>query len=189
MCWHAMRWNLCEYMHPRDHLQIEPPVIPTRVCTDDGVYRQQCLPTRLFTNEDYKCVITQPMNNILTRVNPLLTFVLRITTIACLWFVLGQTSPDYRVWNRLGENPSDIPTIIVLWFRHVSNSRVWSTLCRTGTGIGNPPTSQRWVNERLSDDCASCCMLGHCKCTRRCQDTAPSFVIAFSAWLTKLASL
>ena len=56
---------------------------------------------------------------------PTLTFVQWSTTIACLWFILCQTSPGYRVWNFLGENPSDIPMIIILQFRHVSNSRVW----------------------------------------------------------------
>ena len=114
MCWHATRQNLCEYMRPCDRLQIEPSHVPTRVftnksVTDEGVYRQGCLPTKITS--------VSPLNwwtNIQTRINPLLTFVPQFTTIACLWFVLSQTSPDYGVWNCLGENPSDIPMIIVL---------------------------------------------------------------------------
>ena len=69
---------------------------------------------------------------------------------------------------------------------------LWSTLCRTGTGIVNLPMNRTWDDERPSDDWSSWCMLGHYNYTRHYRTswgTTPSFVISFSAWLTKLASL
>ena len=47
------------------------------------------------------------------------------TTIACLWLGIHQTSPDYGVWNCLGESASDISTVLILQFRHTSGCWVW----------------------------------------------------------------
>ena len=83
------------------------------------MYWQGGLPTKVI------CVNAQSTNRCVDEGQPTLTFAQWSTTIACLWFVLCQTNPGYRVWNCLEQNPSDVPMIIVLQFWHVSNSRVW----------------------------------------------------------------
>ena len=122
-------------------------------------------------------------------------------TISCLWLGIHQTSPDYEVWNCLGESASDIPTILILQFRHTYScwiqwlaffSPVGAELWRTGTNITSWQMSRIWVSKKPFDDCASHSMPGPCNYTRlylTLPVTAPSSALAFYAWQIESDSL